>query len=132
MASAIDDIIKLFVVSERRERMHGFAANPKRRSDLIDGMLHDRRALDPRALTELPSTSTPATVRAMLTKPRGKGIAHVISDIAEVDGRDLPLDEALTAVMGRQRDTLVFALETQHAYYENHEGEQFLLKPTKR
>ena len=42
---------------------------------------------------------------------------------------ELPLRDALQAAMRRAQDTLVFCLATERAYYENHEGERFVVAP---
>ena len=117
MNEALERAITLFVRKEKQERMR---ALEKRRGDLRDAMLHDRRALDPAVLQPCPNDPV-AVVTAMQKLGAGK-TAFVFAD----DDAVLPLAEAVSTVFGRQRDSLVVSNEV--AFYENHEGERFLLK----
>lgn len=50
--------------------------------------------------------------------------AHAVSDVSEIDGRELPLGDALRAAVGRQRDAIARGIGTKRAFYENHESAQ--------
>lgn len=119
MHPALERAIALFVKKEKRERMHALA---KRRGDLRDSMLHDRRSLDPAVLLACPET--PATTVVAMRAKGAVGVAYCFAD-DENDDREMPLNEAVSAAFGRARDTLVIAGDV--AFYENHEGERFLL-----
>jgi len=117
MNPALERAITLFVRKEKQDRMRALA---KRRDDLRDAMLHDRRALDPAVLQPCPPDAT-ATAAAM-KKLGASATAFVFDD----EDSELPLLDAVSSVFGRQRDVLVVSNDV--AFYENHEGEQFLLK----
>jgi hypothetical protein len=117
MNPTLERAITLFVRKEKQERMRALA---KRREDLRDAMLHDRRALDPTVLEPCPA-NVAATVAAM--KKLGAGVNAFVFDDEDAE---LPLLDAVTRVFGRERDAIVVSNEV--AFYENHEGERFLLK----
>ena len=119
-------IIDLFVRKEKRERLRVLGASASRRADFIDALLHDTRSLDRPRLVALASTADAASVSKRLrAKPRS--LAHCISALVACDGLELPLEDALRACMGRDQDSVVFCIDSGLAYYENHEGERFLL-----
>ena len=120
-------IIALFVRKEKRERMLFLGARPARRSELVDALLHDTRSLDRLRLVALGATETEIAGIASRLRVALDAPAHCISHIDEIDGRELPLGDALRACVGRQRDTIVFCIAAERAYYENHEGERFVL-----
>lgn len=125
----VGTLVQLFVIKEKKERMLALAAKPKRRYDFRHDLLHDKRSLDPKTLHQLPLSG--AGVSAIAKALRGAGAgerAYCISAILAVDDRELSLVEALTAVVGRSEDSIVFALNSRTAYYENHEGEQYILQ----
>ena len=119
-------IIALFVKKEKRERLEFLAAKESRRADFIDALLHDTRSLDRSRMTAVGAKETELDVVKRL-RATAKARAHCISAITEIDDRELPLGDALRAAMGRERDTIVFCLDSSTAYYENHEGERFVL-----
>ncbi len=129
MNPSIETIVRLFVRKEKRERVLTLAGNPRRRSDLIDVLLHDTRSLDPTALSALPPSGVTVEAIVLALRPAGADdVAYCISDVFDADDREVALSEALKLVVGRARDTLVFVPTARAAYYENHEGEQYILR----
>lgn len=123
----IEVIVQLFVKKEKRERILSLGQKQKRRSDLRSDLLHDARSLDPAVIQRLTSADAAAVERAL----RGFGAAgraYCISELYEIDDQELDLASALRAVVGRTEDSLVFAVGSRVAYYENHEGEQAILR----
>ena len=119
----MDALITLFVKKEKRERMRTLASLSARRADLCHDLLHDTRNLDPAVLTRLDRPTAAAITRLMRPVSR----VYCISEVSEVDDQELPLGDALAAVMGRAQDTMLFGLGSSCAYVETHEGEQWLL-----
>lgn len=123
----VEALITLFAAKDKRERLLFLASKPPRWGDLRDALLHDTRNLD---LATLTPVAKGADVAAVLRRLRGtaKSVSYCISGIFELDAREVALGDALKAAMGRQRDTIVWCVESQVAFYENHEGEQFVLE----
>jgi hypothetical protein len=123
MSSAhLEAVIELFVKRAKRDRMRALA---NRRGDLRDALLHDRRSLDPEVLVPIEGHAV-AIARAL--RDRGaRNLAYCLCDLDELDDRESPLDAALAGIVGRERDALVHPIGSRVAYYENHEGERYLL-----
>lgn len=116
-------IVGTFFASARRERWLTLLANPKRRKDALDKLNHFHD-FDPRYVTPLPSSTN---VGLLLRAKGAPEICHVISDIADLDGRDMPLDDALSAAEIQGWGTLVGCLPGRLGYYYGEQGEQRLL-----
>jgi hypothetical protein len=127
MNANIEVLVELFVKKDKRERMLALAA--KRRGDFLHDLLHDRRSLDPGTLSPLPAgaVSVDAIAKALRTAGAGDRV-YCISEVIDADDRELRLVDALVLVVGKSEDSLVFPVGSRVAYYENHEGEQCLLK----
>jgi hypothetical protein len=65
-------------------------------------------------------------MRALGAKQRAYCVSTTEDDDLETD-----LAQALNRLVGREVDALVLAVGAGVAYYENHEGEQFLLHATR-
>jgi hypothetical protein len=122
-------IIGLLATKDKRERLLFLASKPARRDDLVDALLHDTRSLDRSLMVALGTGGSAADVAAVAARlgAREDARAHCISAIASLDGAELALGDALRACVSRARDTIVFCVATERAYYENHEGERFVL-----
>jgi hypothetical protein len=121
------DVVGLFVRRDKRERMLALLGNPSRRSDFCAALLHDRRSLDPTVLTPLAEHGlTVAHILEQVGAPDDR--AHCIGGDGLHDGESATLLELLTDDALRGRDLLVFDEVTRRAYYENHEGESFVLQ----
>ena len=128
MSSSVEIIVQLFVKKEKRDRLLTLAAKSSRRDDFRHDLLHDTRSLDPGVLLRLPEgASVDAVVQALRAAGAGDR-AYSISEVLDADDREWRLVDALRAVVGKAQDSLIFVLGTRAAYYENHEGEQFILQ----
>ena len=125
MSPHIATIVRLFVIKARRERLTELAAKAKRWNDFRHDLLHDTRSLEDAVLVPL-RNATLADVTRRLGARTGER-AYCISTRSEIDDRELDLGEALAATIGRMEDAIVFCPRSARAYYENHEGEQFIL-----
>src|SRR4051794_34761676 len=92
--------IRSFMDSARRDRFLTLLASAKRRSSAI-GLFNHFRYWDQRFARELHSTEDAV---AILRKEGAGEICHLISDSRELDGRDLPLAQAVV-----EADALSFA-----------------------
>jgi hypothetical protein len=138
MNAHVETLVQLFVKKEKRERMLALASKAQRRSDFRHDLLHDTRSLDPKALTQLPASG--ASVDTIMKALRAAGAgdrAYCISEVIDIDDHEMRIVDALRAVVGKSEDSIVFAIGSRAAYYENHEGEQYILqqnaiRPTER
>lgn len=128
MNAHVEMLVQLFVRKEKRERMLTLAAKASRRDDFRHDLLHDTRSLDPAVLAPLPTNIDVDAVAKALRAAGAGDRAYCISDAFDVDDRELRLLEALELVFDKWRDSIVFAVGSRAAYYENHEGERYLLR----
>jgi hypothetical protein len=125
----IEAIVQLFVKKEKRDRMITLAGKPSRRRDLRHDLLHDTRSLDPAVMTRLADgLSVDAVAKALRAASSSGQRAYSISEVLDADDQESSVIDALRAVVGRAQDSLVFVIGTRAAYYENHEGEQYILQ----
>lgn len=109
-------IIDLFMVPDRRERLHMF--RERRRKELIES-LHTTKFLDPEVT--IPVTvrmGEPANVLDLMRKNGATGQCYAISAQDEIDARLLPLEDALREVVGFSVETILFCPGTGVGYYE--------------
>jgi hypothetical protein len=91
---AEEAMIRAFVVPAKRDRMLMLLSSAKRRRDARAALNHFN-GWDPRCVEEL---SSAANVLAALRRAGAPAECHVISDDLSLDGRDMPLAEAVEAV----------------------------------
>jgi len=123
----LTDVIDLFARKEKRERLIALSEKASRRADFLDAFLHDRRSLDPRVLAPLAPHGL-SVDRIVAQVGKASDAAHCLGGVGDDDGRDATLVTLLTANALRSRDLLIYDLVTRRAYYENHEGECFVLR----
>jgi hypothetical protein len=88
--------LRTFVVAAKRDRLLALFGSPKRRKQARNALNHfagwDERFAQP--------VDSSGDVLALLRKAGAPAECHVMSDSAELDGRDMPLDEAVGACEG--------------------------------
>jgi hypothetical protein len=116
MPTEEEAVIRAFVIKEKRERLLGFL--PARRKDAT-AELGESRNLDSRWRIPLaPSEQSLAGIERLL-RARGAGAdCLVISENAALDGRRMPLAEALQDVVGYGMGTIVSCVPGKLAYFE--------------
>jgi hypothetical protein len=123
MQSFEEAFVGAFIIPSKRDRYKTLLANSKRRMKLLHGLnhLHD---LDPRYVSEIP----PGTDVIALLRSRGAPErCHVISNVAEIDGRELPLKDAINQTEICMCGTLIGCIPGRLGYYYGEDGEQRLL-----
>ena len=124
-----EEIIRLFVHKDRKERYLFKLARPDRRWEVI-GAIHGQIEFDPRFCTELPYPLEPKYLCSIL-KDKGAGkYAYVMSTNEDLDGKILPLLDALQGCVGATTGTIVYCLEGQVGYYESNDAGCCLLHRT--
>jgi hypothetical protein len=82
-------------------------------------------ALAVRVATEDQSSSR---ISELLTARKAPATCHAISTDRTLDGRDLPLREALDAIVGSGMGTVLLCIPGRLAYYEAEDaGERYIL-----
>jgi hypothetical protein len=125
----IDALVRLFVLKEKQERLLSLGAKASRWPDFRHALLHDTRNLNPRTLTRIVfnDTDLDALIRRLMVSSPTTEIAYCVSDNYAIDDKEIKVTDALRASVGREQDTMVFCMTRRLAFYENHEGEQYLL-----
>jgi hypothetical protein len=117
--------IEAFIVREKRQGYKSLLGNPKKRRAILDCLNHCHD-LDERYVTWLPSN---AAVEQLLRQEGSPDEVYVISDTKSVDGKTLPLDEAIFQSSAGNWGTIISCIPGQLAYYYDEAGDgQALLK----
>jgi hypothetical protein len=111
-------MVRAFISQARRSRWLELLGSVKRRRRFLDRLNHCRD-IDERYATPLPSN---ADVVAMLRSHGASSTCFVVSDSATIDGRELPLVEAIEQVELCGWGTLVSCLPGLLAYYQDELG----------
>jgi len=114
-----------------RTRLHTFLAEPsqrrlrtllelgeKRRKE-VRGLLHHAVKLDPRFSEHLSGVSAyPGPVEALLRARGAPDMCFVLAADPDLDGREMPLAEALDAISGSSNGAFVSCIAGRLGYYE--------------
>lgn len=110
--------VKAFLPSEKRARWSQYLADTKRRKEILARMSVGLPFISELG-TEVPGAQDFPTELEKLLKAKGAGPAcHVIVDGLKMDGRDLPLGEALRAICLHERAAILSCLPGCLAYYK--------------
>lgn len=108
-----------FLVEPNRRRMETLLElGEKRRSD-FRSLLHHAVRLDPRYSQHLKGgDASPGPVEAMLRKRGAPSTCYLLAADGDLDGRELPLDEALDAIIGMSNGAFVSCIPGRLGFYE--------------
>ena len=106
------DFVNTFVVRPKRARYSALVVSPALRPKFLAG-LHSGSDFDPRLKVRLP-------------RSQDSSDGYLVSTAASLDGRTMPIDEAVDEVHGRWDGTLIICTSTL-AYYEGEQGYRFVL-----
>ncbi|HYH63300.1 MAG TPA: hypothetical protein VD866_01235 [Urbifossiella sp.] len=123
LAAHEEAVVRAFVVSARRGRWLEALTDPARRSRFLDRLNHCPD-LDPRFVTTVPSG---AEVVGLLRSRGAPATCHVLSAADELDGRELPLEQAVAEAEKAGWGTIVSCLPGRLAYYYDECGERKLV-----
>ncbi len=130
-------LINAFILRERKERLLYLVGSPNRRKKFIDELGHFRW-FDPRFATKAKWTAEPKLglwerhidgITNILKLLRSKGAEEscwIISQITEVDGREMEPGAALERVVGSGTGSILSCVPGRLAYFEG-EDESLLL-----
>ena len=121
-------LIQAFVSADRRDRYLGLLSSTKGRTKLRAHLAHFDD-LDPRYATRISATEQSVSGIASLLRQNGAPTTcYALSEGGDLDGRELPLEEALQAVVGQGIGTFLSCVPGRLGYFER-EGvnERYLL-----
>ena len=104
-------------------------SKPKRRKDVLDTLAHFSD-LDPRYQVPIPSSQQSAhAIEGLLRKRGAPAECYLISEAGALDGRLLPLTEALSLIVGHGMGTLMSCVPGRLGYFEGETpGDRWLLE----
>jgi hypothetical protein len=126
--SVLSEVVRLFVVKEKRARFSELLANRKRRDDGLHQLLNDPRHFDPDCIEEVPSNAD--SVDALfdrLKRLRFGPTCYVVSSCFREAVERLGTKEALHKIC-YNTDAMLYCDESKIGYYEGHEGWRYILK----
>jgi hypothetical protein len=107
-----------FIVPEKRARYLSLLESKKGRKKILNGLNHFRD-LDSRFSSLVPSDQTSAeSIEVILRQKGAPDLCFVMSDNPDLDGREMPLAEALSKTVGMDTGTLVSCVPGRLAYFE--------------
>jgi hypothetical protein len=115
--------VKAFITPSRRKRWLEALASAKRRTSFLDRLNHCPD-IDERYATLLPSD---AQIAAVLRSHGAPEACHVISDLAEIDGQVMQLNDVIHQIELAQWGTLISCIPGQLAYYYDESGARRML-----
>ena len=119
--------VSVFVVPEKRARYAEFLPKPKRRVEITGRFCHFFDFV-PALARQVPRGT--ASELAPLLRAKGAGdTAHVIGGRDEIDGQDLPLEEAIDGALADPSGVVVSCIPGRLALYiqEYPPGDTFIL-----
>jgi hypothetical protein len=116
--------VKAFIVKDRQERYLQFLASPKRRREILDRFNHVLD-FDPKFAALVPKEFRAADKLTQLLRKRGATEhCHVMAASLAIDGRDLPLQEALSEVIAHDFGSVLCCLPGRLAFHKAEAIEQ--------
>jgi len=122
-------LIRAFIAPERQERYLGLLTSSRGRDKLRARLAH-LRDLDQRFVSSPPSDEqTPSRLAALLRARGAPEECVLLAEDAALDGRRLPLAEALSMVVGRGMGAFLSCIPGRLAFYEGEEpGQRYILE----
>lgn len=110
--------VKAFLTSEKRARFIQHLADPKRRKEILTKLDGDLPTM-PGFATEVPGhLDFPDELEKLLTAKGAGATCHVIADGLKIDGKELPLRDALRAICMHERGAILCCIPERLAYYK--------------
>ena len=117
--------VSVFIVPEKRARYIEFLRKPKRRTEILRRLNHFFDFV-PQLATQIARDSAMAD---LLRKRGAKATAHAIGGRAGLDGKNLPLDDAISEAMSDPGGVVISCIPGRLALYmqEFPPGDTFVL-----
>ena len=131
IAPAEEATIRAFIVPKKRDRYLSLLGNEKRRAKFLQCLNHCRD-IDERYASKLPSS---VDVISLLRDHGAPAVCRVISDYRDIDGRELPLADAVEHAAAVGWGTIFCCIPGRLAYFLDEAGTErrlLLLRPPGR
>ena len=112
--------VESFVQRGRRERVLYELGSSKKRQDFFEKLCHNfLEILEPKFMLPIERAySEPEDIYSLLRGRGAQGSGSILSFYSELDGLEMPLDEALKQVVGRGFPSIICCLQGRLAYFE--------------
>ncbi len=112
-----EKFVASFIQKERRERAHFLLRDPAKRHEFT-AKLAQVRWLDERFLTHITGdiAHTAAELVALLKQNGASSTVWVISEDRTIDGRQLPIDDAMSSIWGVSKGTVLSCVPGKLAF----------------
>lgn len=125
-----EQTIRSFISRQKRERYLTFISRPQTRNKFTHALAHFRD-IDSRYKRPItPSRQNPKEIARILEAKGAGHVCYVISEHPALDGRELPLGEALESIVGRGLGSIISCIPGRLAFIET-EDERFVLERQK-
>jgi hypothetical protein len=122
-------LIEAFFLPSKKERYKDFVRAAHTRKKFLAELCHFT-GLDNRFRYSTPSSQQSLEGIVGLLRARGAGDQCLaISDVKEIDGKRLSLEDAVETVLGRTFGTFLSCKPSRLAYFENEDGRWILERP---
>src|ERR1700730_4152473 len=125
------ELVRAFIIGSKRNRLIFLLGHKeKKRRKVVLNSLNHFRDLDLRLAQQVPPAMQSAKAIGQLLQQKGAPPdCYVISDDWSIDGRFMPLKEALTTVVSQGLGTLLSCIPGKLGYFEGEDtGERFILE----
>jgi len=120
--------IRGFVVRPKQGLYLALLSNRNARGQLAKKLLAGRD-IDPATIVQIPEDEQkPAQIAERLDKLGAPDECHLIAEDDTIDGRDLPLGEALKKVVGAGKGALISCVAGRLGYFEGSNGDRFVVR----
>jgi hypothetical protein len=124
-----EHLIRAFFPPTKRERYLEMIANPKKRRKFLRELAHFK-SLDPSFCVALPKgVHAPEEIAAFLKRKGAPETCWVTSEDSTIDGKQIPLVDALKSVVGYQMGTFLSCITGRLVYFEDEEDRWVLERP---
>jgi hypothetical protein len=122
-----EEVIKAFILPNKRNRYLEFLTTPKRRKKFIAQLAHFKH-LNPKFAFSVPGrdANPDSLLKLLVTKGAGSK-CWVISENSEFDAREMDLGVALKETIGYGMGTFISCVPGKLAYFEDEDG-RFVLQ----
>jgi hypothetical protein len=121
--------IRAFIIPTKRDRLVELLGKPKRRRDVLRTLYHFAD-LDPRFISRIPAAEDSVEgIEALLRSRGAPDLCYAISTDSDLDGKTVPLREALTRIRGLGHGTLLSCVHGSLGYFEGEDiGARYVLE----
>jgi hypothetical protein len=121
-----EELIRAFFVPTKRDRYLEMIASPKKRKRFLLELPHFK-SLNPQHCFTLPKgVHTAEEIAAFLKRKGAPPSCWITSEDSTIDGKEMPLLDALKEVLGRQMGTFLSCIPGRLAYFEDEEDRWIL------